>query len=144
MTLKELEVKLNNLTETVDKLAGIVENLLTIKEPAKPEPVTPDVHPASPYPIPSEYREAVDAILNKHFGIQLEPMSDSPQFTFTIIVPDRYSTLTPSQKEMHVADIRPKVISYADGLNGVKLWVEKVLSSFNQDMRVQIAQDRNS
>jgi hypothetical protein len=94
------------------------------------------------YPVPYEYRQIIDEILNKSFGISVEPMSDTPAFTLTIIVPDKYSTMSPAQREMYKVDIRPKILTYADGINGVRLWAEKVLSSFNAEKKTTILQDR--
>ena len=136
------------LSIKVDKLTALVEGLLNSKvekvAPSTPEGASKIEEMDSKYPVPKEYREIVGTVLNKHFGIQLEPMNDSPAFNLTIVVPERYDTLTPAQREMHVADIRPKVISYADGVNGIRMWVEKVLSSFGVDDRVRIAHDRDN
>lgn len=94
------------------------------------------------FPVPMEYRDLVGTILNKDFGINLEPLSDSPAFQFTIVVPEKYSQLTAEQKKTFGADMRSKVITYAQGVNGVKEWVERVFSSFSPETKSLIVQQR--
>lgn len=97
---------------------------------------------ATQYPLPPEYRDAVDQTLNKTFGVQLVPMSDTPAFQLHIVVPEKYSALTPDQRKMYGSDLRSKVITYAEGPNGVKAWAEKVFSSFNPEIKALIISDR--
>lgn len=97
-------------------------------------------HPSQPVPV--EYRELVDSILNHLFGIRVQSMSDTPSFSFTIVVPEKYSDMSPSYKEMYKEDIRPKVISYSEGLNGVREWTERVFKRFNPDVQALITSDR--
>jgi len=93
-------------------------------------------------PIPPDYRKLVDEILNQEFKIRLAQPSDSMSFQFTIIVPEQYSTMTPQMKQLYGEDIRPKVITYAEGINGVKEWCERVYSSFGIEMKAAITKDR--
>ena len=93
-------------------------------------------------PVPLEYRLLVDNTLNRAFGVEIIPRSDAPLFEFAILVPDKYSTMTPAYKEMYKTDRRPKVMGYADGANGVRDWCEKVFNNFNPDMRALIVADR--
>jgi len=94
------------------------------------------------FPIPFEYREVVDTVLNKHFDIEVTALSDRPAFEFAIIVPEKYSNMPPAQKAMYGADKRLKVISYAEGTNGVRDWAEKVLNNLNSDLRSMVVADR--
>ena len=105
----------------------------------KPEII---VSSATNYPIPQDYREIVNNVLNRSFGIEITPRSDAPLFEFVVIVPEKYSTMTPDQKEMMKRDIRLKVINYAEGINGVRSWCELVYNSFSQEIKAQITQDR--
>lgn len=136
---------LENLTALLVKLNERLEGLEAKKlEPIFETKATPPVEPERfDYPIPQEYREAVDTILNKQFGIHVIPMSDSPRFQFNIVVPDKYSPMTPAQKAVMHFDLRPRVIDYAEGLNGVKLWAERVFENFNPETRAQIVADRS-
>ena len=88
------------------------------------------------YPIPAEYKEIVELTFNKSFGVRLEPMSDSPSFLFSIVVPKKYSRVTAGE------DLRPKVITYSDGVSGVRLWADKVFGNFDGDTQALIVQDR--
>jgi len=140
--------KTNLLLETLIKEVSSLKEVLIKREtePIKPpEPIKPAVEePASPQiPIPKEYRETVDKILNKSFGIRIIPRSDALVFEFVIIVPDRYSNMTSSQREIMKEDIRPRVIPMAEGINGVKEWTEKVYRNFNPEIQALIVADRS-
>ena len=119
-----------------------VEEKVEIK---RPEPVNAVVETQHTYPIPSDYREIVDFALNKSFGLSVVPQSDSPQFQLTIIVPEKYSSLGAEARAMLGGyDIRSKVISYADGKNGVKQYVDLVKSSFSPETRALIEADKHA
>lgn len=96
----------------------------------------------SNYPVPEDYRKAVDLILNQEFGVIVEPCSDTPEFNFVIVVPQKYSSFDLEESKMKRADLRSKNVSYAEKTNGVKAWAEKVFSSFNAEVRAQIVNDR--
>lgn len=133
--LSEAVVKLN------EKLIDLPVQTISPKESVVSAiPVTETLE--SLYPMPSEYREAVNTILNKEFGIAIYPLSDSPSFQFSIIVPDKYSQVSEEYKKMYKADIRAKVIRYSEGLIGVKMWCEMVYNHFNPTMQAQIVADR--
>ena len=93
-------------------------------------------------PVPLEYRHVVDAGLNKSFGIEIEPLFDRPSFTLVIVTPEKYSNLSEEYKKLYKRDLRPKILNYADGINGVRQWAEQVFNSFNQDIRSMIVADR--
>jgi len=145
MTNKELEQKLNQLTETVETLKSIVnlaKNLpqasnpqLETKIEVKPEDKINRILGGISEPVLPEYRQAVDELLNKDFGIHINHSTLGTKFT--ILVPKKYST------ELEY-DVRPKVIPYADGLNGVKSWCEKVLGTFNEQTKALIIAQRIS
>ena len=100
--------------------------------------------PSSTHPVPLEYRQIVDSVLNGSFGINVEGRSDIPAFTFTVVVPEKYSTATKEQLNMIGGyDIRPKTLNYADGTNGVREWSEKVFNSFSAEIKAQIVADRS-
>lgn len=91
-------------------------------------------------PVPLEYKQKVDAKLNSYFKVHQKGTSGG--FMFTVIVPDKYSTLTPDQKAMNVMDIRPKVIDYALGILGVEEWLDTVYKTFNPEIQALITADR--
>ena len=128
--LRVLEDKFTNPIP-VPVASTVIEN--------KPEII---VSSATNYPIPQDYREIVNNVLNRSFGIEITPRSDAPLFEFVVIVPEKYSTMTPDQKQMMKRDIRLKVINYAEGANGVRSWCELVYNSFSQEIKGQITQDR--
>ena len=76
---------------------------------AAPQPPAPD-STGTDYPVPTAYANVVYSALNTEFGISMTPMTDAPAFQFNIVVPDKYSSLTPEKKKMLGADIRSKVI----------------------------------
>lgn len=110
------------------------------KKSAEPAPV-PNFGDASP--VPPDFRAIVDTCLNRLFGVSVIPRSDSPHFEFIISVPDKYTPTTSEQRRMLGGqDIRAKVVGYAEGLNGVRLYTEKVFESFNPEIKAMIVADR--
>lgn len=128
--------------KTIESKLDVLIDLLTpkVKEVRAAAEVVPV--PSNPFPIPTDYREVVDTVLNKSFGIEVTPLADRPAFQLDIIVPDKYSSITPEHKKMYGADHRVRIISYAEGTTGVRDWAERVLGSFNQDTKSMIALDR--
>ena len=88
------------------------------------------------YPIPEEYKEIGRLQFNKSFVVRLEPMAETPAFLFTIVVPQKYSRVTSGE------DLRPKVITYSDGVQGVRLWAEKVFNNLDKDTQDLVIKDR--
>ncbi len=148
MTQKEvLAQAINTLSETVSGLSQrmvyIEEKMHEKKAEAKPLPGEV-MQEESAFPIPMEYRRIVQDTLNQNFGIKIDSFSDKPAFMFTVIVPEEYSPLTTKEKEIIKADLRSKVISYADGANGVQEWVKLIYSSFNPEVQAKITGERIS
>lgn len=88
------------------------------------------------YPIPADFVDTVGLVFNKSFRVKMEPLTDSPAFLFTIVVPPKYSKVTSGE------DLRPKVITNADGTSGVRLWAEKVFNNFDKETQDLIILDR--
>ena len=136
------------LQEQMKGLTAEVHNIKESKEEPKPEPTpTPLEEPSvqtqeQKFPIPQEYREIVDQTLNRHFGIEVKAFSDQPAFMFTIVVPKKYSNLSLEEYQMKGADLRSRVINFAEGANGVKLWADKVFNNFVPELKAQIIADR--
>lgn len=135
-----------SVLDRLDKLENTINKPITSQAPTLREiPESPPI-PSSAIPqhipVPSDYRTLVDTILNKNFGIELEPHTDAPVVTAVIVVPDKYSTMTPAQKEIMPRDIRPKVMTIAGGVNELKEWVETVYRSFTPELQSMIVIDR--
>ncbi len=140
---------LSQLTEVVKS----IESRLTDLEASKPAPrenleVPPEVQapsqPENKYPIPPEYREIVDSTLNKDFGIEIEPFPDQMAFQFTIVVPEKYTDASPAYLDMYKRDLRPKVITYAEGMNGVREWARRVYENLPLDTRTKVSLARET
>jgi len=138
--IKSLENSLNNALVEIEAMKASVAQKPAEKPIEKPE-IVPD---ATQYPVPQSYRDLVRDTFNGSFGCQVTPLADSPQFQFTVIVPEKYSPLTEEQKKMLGGDFRSRVISYAEGVNGVKVWCDKVLSNFNPDAKALIFADKHA
>jgi len=91
--------------------------------------------------IPTEYREIVNEVLNKKFGIQIDYLPDKPEFIFSIIVPKEYSNMSEQEWEVKKADIRSKVISIAEGANGVRQWCEQIYNNLSPEIKARVKQD---
>ena len=98
-------------------------------------------------PVPFEFRQVVDEVLNKFFEVRVKngaKISDNVDgFVLTIVVPDKYSTATEYQKQsVGGEDIRVKAIPYSLREIGVKEWCDKVWGTFNEDIQGQITEDK--
>lgn len=135
------------LIGAVQALEAKLDTLITLMTPAtitRPEPEAP-AHvpvPANPYPVPTDYREMVDSVLNKSFGVEITPLSDRPAFELAIIVPEKYTNVTPDYLKMYGADRRLRVINMAEGTLGVRDWADKVFNNFSAETRAAIVFDR--
>jgi hypothetical protein len=148
-TNKELEAQLNELkTDVASKFDAIMSKLET-KAAEKtttfeipPAPVA-NINSTLPImPVPLEYRDIVDSVLNRQFGLKIDPRKDIPMFDMTIVVPEKYSNVPLEEKKMIKIDLRTKAISYSEGINGVRLWAEKVFNNFSPEIKAQIVADR--
>ena len=141
-TNKELEKKVNELSTSVSQLTALITSVVDRlpKVEKKLEPVTLEqklerMLGGASDPIPTDYRAAVDDLLNKDFGVHVKGLSNVPSFKFTILVPKKYSR----EPEF---DPRVRVITYAEGTLGVKTWCELVLKTFDDETRQRIISDR--
>lgn len=94
------------------------------------------------YPVPFEYRQIIDTILNAKFGISITPMTDQPKFSLAISVPKEYSNMTEDEWDTKKIDLRSKVVSYAEGVNGVREWAERVYRNLGPEIQAKITADR--
>lgn len=141
------EVMLKQVLDSVGALADRVAALEKPKErvlEVKPIANTTVVGETPRYPIPQEYRDWVDTVLNKNFGIELEYPNQQPGYQrFSIVVPDKYSNASAEYKsQIGGRDLRSKVLENNQAVTGVKEWIETVYNNFGQDTKTLIAMDR--
>jgi len=155
-SMKHIQIPIGMLKSRIDNLEvqikALEEEIKTkfdrfFQTPKAVEPAPPTAIPASEkkhYPIPFEYRQIVDTILNSKFGIDIDyDEVEIGRFRFTIIVPKEYSSLTPEEEKMlGGVDLRPKAIPIPEGANGVRDWANRVFGSFNQEVKAKIVADR--
>ena len=137
-----LEERVVKLEEKLNSPVLVAETspMPVAETPPIPAFVPPAVDQGAPVPV--DFRLVVNDILNRHFDIRITPRADSPQFEFGIVVPEKYSSLRPVEKELIKEDLRIKVLGYADGVAGVREWSQRVYDSFNQEVKAQIVADR--
>jgi hypothetical protein len=76
--------------------------------------------------VPPAWRKIVDEVLGSDFGLNVVYPDKGSGFMFKIIVPKEKSNASQSHWEFYKTDVRTKAISYSDGIDGVKLYCEKV------------------
>jgi hypothetical protein len=140
--LNDLKNVVGDLTNRIEKLENREKETI-VEKPSEPPVAQPSAtREETTYPVPIEYRDIVDSVLNRKFGLKIEPLRDRPEFMLTIIVPEEYSNMTDKEKEMYKTDLRSKIISYAEGSNGVRLWAEQVYKNLGPETQARIAEDR--
>lgn len=140
--------------EDLSKLAFVVSSFIetqripTIQVPP-PEPTSSQTNIAivqtvetPKYPIPVEFREATDLILNKKFEIEIDYLPDVASFQFSVLVPREYSNAGNFHWETHKEDRRSKIIENAMGINGVREWSMKIYENLSSEIRSKIFYDR--
>lgn len=139
------------LDEVLKTLQAVQSRLDALEKPGSRElpvmPVTETIPERatlteSEFPVPFEYRETVETILNKEFGIDIEYQTDTSAFVFTIQVPQKYSNAGAPHWETYKEDNRSKVIPNALGLNGVREWTQKVYENLTPEVKAMIAANR--
>lgn len=102
----------------------------------------PPVEMRGGFPVPYEYQELVNTLLNKHFSIEINYLPDAASFEFSILVPQKYSNASASHWATYKEDRRTKVIQNVLGANGVREWVLKVYENFPTETKSAITYDR--
>lgn len=140
-----VEVKLDAVISAVNTLAGAVGKLVEIQTAEKNQPSeiaatksTEKFHPPmddATYPssyIPPKFRQIVDEVLSPEFGIHIEDFPNTTDFQFNVVVPEKYSSVIPQDKEKGVRDIRSRIIPRALGENGVREWCVLIRNNLNK------------
>lgn len=144
MAPKQNEAVLTAVKETND----LIKELVGVLKP-KDVPITPTVDAPSvnvhgtvdsKFPIPYEYREVVDTVLNRKFGIDIDYVGGA--FNFSVLVPKEYSNAGEPHWQSYHEDRRTKNIDNALGTSGVRDWVTKIYDNLSPEIRSQITQDR--
>lgn len=94
--------------------------------------------------IPRQYQEAVNTILNDKFKIEIDYPDDSPTFAFSVLVPKEYSNAGEQHWVAYGEDRRTRVVNNADGVAGVKQWVQKVYDNFDNETKSRITIQRTT
>lgn len=145
-TVQIEESLLKSLIERLDRIENTIARPITSQAESLRENLTTPVEPAQitqeHYPVPPGYREIVDSVLNKDFGIEVEAQHDSPTSLVTIVVPEKYSRLTLQQKEANVRDVSPKIITHAGGMDQLREWADLVYKNFTPEYQAMIVADR--
>lgn len=126
---------ISELNQNVSSLVKILSENIT-KTPETPTPSTSPTPTITPYKsesyVPSEFRRIVDEVLSPEFGLEVQDFVDRTEFQVTIIVPERFNTLTPDQKKLTKRDERVKIIPRALGANGVRDYANLVRQNLNK------------
>jgi len=139
-----VEKKLDEVVSTINILASAVGKLVELQTAdKKPEqtvksdstetyrPKLDDVTYPSAY-IPPKFRNIVDEVLSPEFGIKIEDFENTTDFQFSVIVPDKYSSVIPTDRQKGVVDIRSRIIPRALGENGVREWCMLIRNNLNK------------
>lgn len=143
-TLDDVLGAVNGLTESITKLVESKSSVTNAETDAPPQGTghAPNIEMKQGFPVPYEYQELVNTLLNKHFQIEINYLPDAASFEFAILVPKNYSNAPESHWETYKEDRRSKVIQNAYGANGVREWVLQVYNNFNEETRSAITFDR--
>ena len=143
MAKTKKEVTNEDVLRAVGGLTVAVTQLVELQKPKVPiAPAEVEPTPArTSFPIPLEYRELVNTLLNKHFEIDIN-YTGADSFEFSILVPKKYSNASEAHWQTHKEDRRTKVIQAAYGANGVREWVTKVYENFPDTTKSAITYDR--
>lgn len=142
-TLEILQEALKPIVDRLDKLENTISKPITSNAEAfnEAKPVEPTPEPVS-VAVPRDWLTEVHNVLNNEFPVEIEPHQDAPLTTFSIIVPDKYSQMTPSQREVIKRDIRPKVITNAGGTHEIREWAETVFKNLTPEIQAMVVSDR--
>lgn len=83
--------------------------------------------------MPPKFRKIVDEVLSPQFDARVVDFEDRTDFQFDVMVPEKYSSVSKSERDQGVKDIRTRIIPRAMGENGVREWctlIRKNLARF--------------
>jgi len=134
---KEEFDKLSTTVETLaETMTTFVENLSKPKEEEAKDTsnekngiiIEDGASPEQPdkMPVPPAWREIVDEVLGKDFGINVVYPVTGSGFLFKILVPLDKSNAGSDYLDFYKIDTRTKSISYSSGIEGVRKYCELV------------------
>ena len=134
--LKALEARLVALEARLVALEGKGEpqKVEEIKLEVKPEVTVSD-------PVPLEWRQVVSDVLNDKFGVAVKYRGDA-QFELTIDVPQEYSNASKGTWDTIHRDHRIMVMGNHMGVQGVRLYTEKVAKNLGPDLMKKVHEDK--
>lgn len=132
------------LTQAISNIQADVEQLKSTPQPSGQQSKVEKYLDNSPEPVPQDFRQAVDTILNQNFGIEIDSRETPGAFGFSVLVPREYSNATQGHWETYKEDRRFKAIPRVEGIEGVKEYVNRVFNNLPQDTRTQIMIDRRA
>lgn len=81
---------------------------------------------------PPRFRKICDEILSPEFGLSVTDFPDRTDFQLSISVPEKFSSVPPTERLQGVQDIRSRMIPRALGENGVKEWCGLIRKNLNR------------
>lgn len=140
---KAVETPVTIVSQSVTSYSSALQGLVTTNTATSPVTVSTSFTAESKFPIPVEYREIVNLVLNKKFGVDIDYKADTAGFEFAILVPEEYSNAGKPHWETYKEDRRSKVILNALGVNGVREWATQVYENFGPETKSRITFERS-
>lgn len=125
---EQLVGMVGEIAKTVNDLKIIQGNPLSTPQPT-PQPVVEEAVDRTH--LPPRWREICDEVLGKDFGLNVTYPDTGKGFLLKVIVPRDKSNAPTSHWEFYKADIRTKAIGFGEGVEGVKMFYEKVKKNLN-------------
>lgn len=173
MTIKEVEVILKGINESLSAISERLNTLEKLESSRQTAQVTPPASatPAQPTVAQVEASREMpktltdDELIIRELGGLSDPIPqalreivdlklnqhfgihlrhDIGSVVLTILVPKKYSPLTQPHWEMMHFDKRTVVLNSAEGETGAKMYAEKVYNSFNPEIQAMIVADRGN
>ena len=125
---KLVEIQTTNPTEisTTDEKQTSNKDQKTSFNPTMDDPTYPKKY------IPPKYRQIVTELLSEDFELDITDFDDRTDFQVHIIVPERYSSITPEDRKKGVQDIRSRMVPRSLGENGVREWCSLIRQNLNR------------
>ncbi len=122
---------LNKLFENQPDPKIVVQDKTENSSSSKFDPKLDDETYPSNY-VPKNFRDVVDTILSPEFGITIVDFDDRTDFQVNIVIPEKYSSVPPSDREKGIQDVRSRMIPRSLGINGVKEWCTLIRKNLNK------------
>lgn len=153
MALKTQEITeaIGMLAKAINKLEAKIDLSVAIPSARTPLITTTDNSTAEPplppppqevtMPFPTEWRDIIDAVLNRKFRADVQYF-DSAKFQLTVHVPKEYSNATPAQLQLNGGDRRVKVMPNHLGSAGVRDYITLVAANLGEETMRKVNEER--